>query len=77
MAVPEVEEFFTRLIMRVAPKSYAQANGEVVVTRRFLENFSGDCNRSSGSTKERHSRGWWGFGILCTVSHTKERFWQF
>ncbi|CAN0606731.1 unnamed protein product [Ectocarpus sp. 12 AP-2014] len=29
--------------MRVAPKSYAQANGEVVVTRRFLENFSGEC----------------------------------
>lgn len=42
MAVPEVEDFFTRLIMRVAPKSYAQANGEVVVTRRFLENFSGE-----------------------------------
>ena len=44
MAVPEVEDFFTRLIMRVAPKSYAQANGEVVVTRRFLENFSGEMN---------------------------------
>lgn len=42
MTVPEVEDFFTRLIMRVAPKSYAQANGEVVVTRRFLENFSGE-----------------------------------
>ena len=42
MAEPEVEDFFTRLIMRVAPKSYAQANGEVVVTRRFLENFSGE-----------------------------------
>lgn len=42
MAVPEVEHFMTRLIMRVAPKSYAQANGEVVVTRRFLENFSGE-----------------------------------
>lgn len=44
MAVPEVEDFFTRLIMRVAPKSYAQANGEVVVTRRFLENFSGESS---------------------------------
>lgn len=42
MAVPEVEDFFTKLIMRVAPKSYSQANGEVVVTRRFLENFSGE-----------------------------------
>lgn len=42
MAEPEVEHFMTRLIMRVAPKSYAQAKGEVVVTRRFLENFSGE-----------------------------------
>lgn len=59
MAVPEVEDFFTRLIMRVAPKSYTQANGEVVVTRRFLENFSGGCkcNRYSGSTKEKPLRG--------------------
>ena len=51
MAEPEVEDFFTRLIMRVAPKSYAQANGEVVVTRRFLENFSGEPSRFT--TKER------------------------
>lgn len=49
MAEPEVEDFFTRLIMRVAPKSYAQANGEVVVTRRFLENFSGErCANAGG-----------------------------
>lgn len=40
----EVEDFFTQLIMRVAPKSYAQAQGEVVVTRRFLENFSGELS---------------------------------
>lgn len=38
----EVEDFFTRLIMRVMPKSYAQAKGEVVVTKHFLQNFSGD-----------------------------------
>jgi 1-pyrroline-5-carboxylate dehydrogenase len=37
-----VETFFTRLIQRVAPKSYAQALGEVTVTQKFLENFSGD-----------------------------------
>lgn len=42
MAVPEVEHFFTRLIQRVSPKSYGQAQGEVVVTRKFLENFGGD-----------------------------------
>ena len=38
----QVEDYFTRLVQRVAPKSDAQARAEVVVTRRFLENFSGD-----------------------------------
>lgn len=42
MRKPEVEEYFIKLISRVFPKSYAQAKGEVVVTRKFLENFSGD-----------------------------------
>mmetsp|Transcript_22759 Transcript_22759/g.63198 ORF Transcript_22759/g.63198 Transcript_22759/m.63198 type:complete len:571 (-) Transcript_22759:574-2286(-) len=42
LAKPEVEEFFTRLIQRVAPKSHPQAHGEVTITRRFLENFCGD-----------------------------------
>lgn len=39
---PEVADHFARLIQRCAPKSYAQAMGEVRVTRVFLENFSGD-----------------------------------
>jgi hypothetical protein len=38
----QVSDFFTRLIQRVSPKSYQQALGEVVVTQKFLENFSGD-----------------------------------
>ncbi|PSC71715.1 aldehyde dehydrogenase [Micractinium conductrix] len=42
MRRPEVEDHFARLIMRTSPKSYAQASGEVRVTRKFLENFSGD-----------------------------------
>merc|ERR1711939_113632 len=42
LAQPEVEHFFARLIQRVSPKSYGQAQGEVVVTRKFLENFTGD-----------------------------------
>ena len=42
MRKPEVVEYFARLIMRVAPKSHAQATAEVVVTRKFLENFAGD-----------------------------------
>jgi len=36
MRKPEVSDFFARLIQRVAPKSYAQAMGEHVVTRRFF-----------------------------------------
>ncbi|QDZ19626.1 aldehyde dehydrogenase [Chloropicon primus] len=39
---PEVEAYFTDLIIRVAPKSRAQALGEVQVTRKFFENFCGD-----------------------------------
>ncbi|ESQ31669.1 hypothetical protein EUTSA_v10003935mg [Eutrema salsugineum] len=42
LALPKVSDFFTRLIQRVAPKSYQQAAGEVFVTRKFLENFCGD-----------------------------------
>ncbi|CAA7035053.1 unnamed protein product [Microthlaspi erraticum] len=42
LALPKVADFFTRLIQRVAPKSYQQAAGEVFVTRKFLENFCGD-----------------------------------
>uniref|UniRef100_A0A7N0VMU1 Aldehyde dehydrogenase domain-containing protein n=2 Tax=Kalanchoe fedtschenkoi TaxID=63787 RepID=A0A7N0VMU1_KALFE len=42
LSLPKVSDFFTRLIQRVAPKSYKQAEGEVYVTRKFLENFCGD-----------------------------------
>ncbi|GMH16847.1 hypothetical protein Nepgr_018688 [Nepenthes gracilis] len=42
LSLPEVSNFFTRLIQRVVPKSYQQAQGEVNVTQKFLENFSGD-----------------------------------
>lgn len=42
LAQPKVSDFFTRLIQRVVPKSYQQAFGEVYVTQKFLENFSGD-----------------------------------
>lgn len=42
MREPEVLQFFTKLIQRVAPKSNAQALGEVSVTQKFIENFGGD-----------------------------------
>lgn len=42
MREPEVMNFFAKLIQRVAPKSDAQALGEVAVTQKFIENFGGD-----------------------------------
>ncbi|CAA6666206.1 unnamed protein product [Spirodela intermedia] len=42
LARPEVSDFFSRLIQRVSPKSYNQAQAEVYVSQKFLENFSGD-----------------------------------
>ncbi|KAL0583842.1 hypothetical protein ABG067_006286 [Albugo candida] len=39
---PQVADFFTRLIQRVSPKSYMQAETEVIVTEKFFENFGGD-----------------------------------
>lgn len=48
---PEVERFFSRLVQRTSPKSDAQARAEVVVTRRFLENFGGDQPRFTASSR--------------------------
>lgn len=42
MRKPDVAEFFASLIQRTSPKSWPQAMAELVVTRRFFENFSGD-----------------------------------
>lgn len=47
---PEVLDYFAKLVQRTSPKSYVQAVGEVTVTRRFFENFSGDQVRSSRFT---------------------------
>lgn len=38
----KVSDFFVTLMQRVVPKSYAQCYGELEVTKKFLENFSGD-----------------------------------
>ena len=70
-----VEDYFTRLIMRVMPKSYAQSNGEVVVVRKFLENFSGDQPRFlmqsfnvSGDHNGQQSSGYrWPYGPVCII----------
>ena len=55
MRKPEVADFFARLIQRVAPKSYPQAMAELVVTRRFYENFGGDQVRTRSLYKPQFS----------------------
>jgi 1-pyrroline-5-carboxylate dehydrogenase len=42
MREPATFDFFTRLIQRTSPKSYAQAAAEVRISAAFLDNFSGD-----------------------------------
>jgi len=76
LATPAVEDFFTRLIQRVMPKSWQQCRGEVVVTRIFLENFAGDGVRflargfsNPGDHPGQESRGYrWPFGPVVIVS---------
>lgn len=73
---PAVNDHFCRLIQRVAPKSYAQAKGEVDISRVFLENFSGDQVRFlargfhvSGDYTGQQSQGYrWPFGAVCLIA---------
>jgi len=76
MRDPKVEDFFTRGIQRVSPKSYAQALGEVRISRIFLENFSGDQVRFlarsfvvAGDHNGQASAGHrWPFGPVCLIT---------
>ena len=76
LAVPEVEEYFTKLTQRVMPKSWQQCLNEVVVTRVFLENFAGDGVRflargfsNPGDHAGQESRGYrWPFGSVVVVA---------
>ncbi|KAJ7544169.1 hypothetical protein O6H91_09G067200 [Diphasiastrum complanatum] len=73
---PQVEEFFAKLIQRVSPKSYAQAVGEVSVTQKFLENFSGDQVRflaksfaAPGNHLGQQSQGFrWPYGSVAIIT---------
>ena len=76
LAEQEVEDFFTRLIQRVMPKSWNQCAGEVLVTRVFLENFAGDGVRflargfsNPGDRTGQESRGYrWPYGPVVVVA---------
>ncbi|EOY21750.1 Aldehyde dehydrogenase 12A1 isoform 3 [Theobroma cacao] len=76
LSLPKVSDFFTRLIQRVSPKSYQQALGEVYVTRKFLENFSGDqvrflarCFAVPGNHIGQQSHGYrWPYGPVAIIT---------
>eukprot|EP01029_Cantina_marsupialis_P028412 TRINITY_DN776130_c0_g1_i1.p1 TRINITY_DN776130_c0_g1~~TRINITY_DN776130_c0_g1_i1.p1 ORF type:complete len:546 (+),score=183.75 TRINITY_DN776130_c0_g1_i1:23-1639(+) len=73
---PEVADFFAKAIMRVMPKSYPQAAGEVKVTKQFLKNFAGDnvrfaaCGQhTAGDHQGQMANGYrWPFGPVAIVS---------
>ena len=52
-------DYFAKLIQRTAPKSYAQAVGEVRVTAKFFENFSGDQVRKLNSGDQARAAFCW------------------
>lgn len=76
LAEKEVEDFFTKLIQRVMPKSWNQCLAEVTVTRAFLQNFSGDGVRflargfsNPGDRTGQESRGYrWPYGPVVVVA---------
>ncbi len=71
-----VEDYFTRLIQRVMPKSWNQCRNEVTVTRVFLENFAGDGVRflargfsNPGDRPGQESRGYrWPYGPVAVIA---------
>jgi 1-pyrroline-5-carboxylate dehydrogenase len=76
LAEQDVEDYFTRLIQRVMPKSWNQCRNEVTVTRVFLENFAGDGVRflargfsNPGDRPGQESRGYrWPFGPVAVIA---------
>jgi 1-pyrroline-5-carboxylate dehydrogenase len=76
LAQKDVQDYFTKLIQRVMPKSWQQCQGEVTVTRVFLENFSGDGVRflargfsNPGDHPGQESRGYrWPFGPVAVIA---------
>lgn len=76
LAQKDIEEYFTRLIQRVMPKSWLQCRGEVLITRIFLENFSGDGVRflgrgfsNPGDHRGQETRGYrWPYGPVAIIA---------
>ena len=76
MATDEVADYFSQLIQRVMPKSWAQCAGEYHVTRVFMENFAGDGVRflgrgfsNPGDHPGQETRGYrWPFGPVVVIA---------
>jgi 1-pyrroline-5-carboxylate dehydrogenase len=76
LAEPDVQDYFTKLIQRVMPKSWNQCLGEVTVTRVFLENLAGDGVRflargfsNPGNHNGQESRGYrWPYGPVVIIA---------
>ena len=76
LADKNIENYFTTLIQRMIPKNKEQCRGEVIVTRIFLENFSGDRVRflgrgfsNPGDHIGQESRGYrWPYGPVVIIS---------
>ena len=76
MATAEVADYFTKLLQRVMPKSWAQCAGEYHVTRVFIENFAGDGVRflgrgfsNPGDHQGQESRGYrWPYGPVAVIA---------
>jgi len=72
----KISDFFVRLMQRVIPKSYAQCMGELVVTKKFLENFAGDNVRNlarsfalPGDHTGQMSQGFrWPYGPVAVIT---------
>uniref|UniRef100_A0A6B2L1I1 Aldehyde dehydrogenase domain-containing protein n=1 Tax=Arcella intermedia TaxID=1963864 RepID=A0A6B2L1I1_9EUKA len=76
LGTPEITEYFIKAIQRVCPKSYTQAEGEVKVTKAFLDNFCGDRVRflargfsNPGNHLGQESRGYrWPYGPVSIIA---------
>ena len=76
LAQDDVAAYFAKLIQRVMPKSWQQCLNEVIVTRVFLENFSGDGVRflgrgfsNPGDVTGQESRGYrWPYGPVVVIA---------
>nr|AFK43124.1 unknown [Lotus japonicus] len=58
LSLPKVSDFFTRLIQRVSPKSYQQAQGEVYVTQNHWFGPAGDPRGAGIGTPEAIKLVW-------------------